>query len=944
MMPLTALYAQETNQSAPVDKLTSEQLQAREEMAAIKKLTDKMHPRYPVDNSLTKEQKMEIARRSLRAWNLDPLYEPAAYFACQFNLELYGVGVSKSYEASNEVADSFFKVCDKYFDVFGDKTNPQHYYNLHVTLSFAGHEPQLSRRRMKVYANMGVCELAHMELTCSTAHVQLWQNLDGYVLRIPDNEVEQEFIFWKKFYEDKYLPAYKIFQQKKCKSWGEILGCWELIEAIFYARLHNPQEVRSLLQRIADKYPADVTRIWALNKRDTKQTVSGLLEIAGDPQWNTWMPKFADDSEEKRKLQLLNGLTDYTGRFNKRMALDIGSVFPEPLQLPADIVPMPRVKIYSDQDMYVFSPNCVQPCGVINDDWMLYITPILHNVANSDSDFMLCVSRRKPLIDRNSPTCSNLEEAPWPEYPMKLPDSPQKKSNREHRLRAFSYYAQPGLSPDDWTLWVGTRYHGLAKITHESGDKWGGRWFTVMDGLPPRTYISNIYRGIFKGRRGLILHVEYDYSVNSDHAGALFFLDVNTDKLYLIKDGIWRSCQIEFPGRHFFHLPIIFSFINGGHYFSDNHSMNEFADFSKTDIAYLAAHDIAQADISNTKAHYLSFGLGVSRQGRDDKLVIQKDRIELYDKNYNFKTVMETLPFFITNGTSTIGREGILFYPPRPMILGIIEAATPYKDMICIVTNYNKYQNATNRMMRLFFWQPGTKDNPFVDDKWYGPFVWNGCQAISSLLPDDAGYIWMTSIGKENPTIFRIDVEKALDYARKEGRVHSSNELLDLYYRGFDRGQWRESLRLYLANGRREFVLESLEKIIRENSQAKNEDYLDAVMFKAAIFSGSKVNFQDSINCYLKILGETQLPEYQYLATRNLALMYFKCGNYEKSVEMFDKIPPGLIIPQHYRENKGVEICNVLECSMYNDTLKYYSNQARRKLAEQKKKSSTLPK
>lgn len=920
------------------EKPTPAQLQADEEMAAIKNLTQQVSVEYGVSESLTLEQKAEIAKRSLRAWNLDPSCEPAAYYACLFHLALYPKAQTNSSEYIKDAYLSNIKLGEKYFALFGEKVDPLHYYHLSIMLTNMRH---ISPKKKMIYlAQTGFWELRNMQKCHTNFHIVVWGHLLAYITLIPDNELNDELEYWRKIYESEFLPSYKIFLEKHYTSYGEFSSCWEIVEATFYARLKNWKQTRTCLQQAANKYPQSNVYRWNIEKPcDISDRIQKLLRIAGDPEWKTWMPVFTSrPAAELQKESLFSLLLSYSTRFNGAFEMHPKLFLPSPLMLPFKVVKLPDVQSVSTQiGLKDVNLKCVQPCGVINDKWMLFVTPILHDVINQRYDSTLCIGERVHMYDVEEPVCKNLSEAPWPTYPVPSLRKKIDDGQNVHTYRVISYYIQNGDSQDDWTLWVGTMHHGLAKITHNRKNEWGGRWYTMQDGLPEKSTIANILPGVYKGMTGMLVFVQYDYRINSRNTSAVFFIALSDDKIYLIKDKISDSCQIAFPGRNGFIVPLSGGWGNDGVCMSSIRSIDGWADFCKEDVEYLNTHDIANATISGTNLAYLSGWLGIRRNGRKDKISFSRNDAELYKEDGSRKILCKSPIHRLYDGATRLGAEGILFQEPRPFLMGRIEAMALCGEKVCLVINYRNDFQRHDDMIFMFFWEAGNGDNPFVNDKWYGPFVWNGDKDIAAVVPDADGFIWMVVHKSISPGICRINADEAIKIAETNNKVYSSSELFDMYYNAIGPGKWQQQLKLLYANGEKKKVLERLDEIIKKNSSEKNQNYCDAIMFKAAIYASNKDTYNDSIQCYQKLLAEDLGPEYQYLAKRNIGTLNYQMGDYQKAIDMLCALPNDLDVSQSSQQTLGAADCTILNQAVQKYWLGYYLKQAKVKLATQQK-------
>ena len=128
-------------------------------------------------------------------------------------------------------------------------------------------------------------------------------------------------------------------------------------------------------------------------------------------------------------------------------------------------------------------------------DSMWFVSPGLGELYDrADAQQTLFVAPMEELLASDSAIHVQPHRVDWPAYPGKDDSDIAAKP-----IRALCTLAR--TEGGKTTLWVGTKYHGIARFRLDGG-KWTGRWFTGKDGLPVRE-ITLMAAGLCDGRRAL---------------------------------------------------------------------------------------------------------------------------------------------------------------------------------------------------------------------------------------------------------------------------------------------------------------------------------------------------------------------------------------------------------------------------------------------------------
>ncbi|KPK46316.1 MAG: hypothetical protein AMK72_09950, partial [Planctomycetes bacterium SM23_25] len=813
--------------------------QAQAELESVKHLT-----KVP-SGELSHAQSARIAGRALRAWHLNPASEQAAYLACTYAKYLHPTD-SKG-NLPEHAYWSAIELCKRYHDQFGPKAG--HYRevaNARFTAGwriYARAEPVSWRRRFclecphtpalfrpgremaRGLADVAWWELAHRERSGNTIEVWLaW--VMKYIPHIPAGQLQEELDYWRTFYNERFLPAWKAAPASASGSGNQKSYCWEILLATFYARMEEPEKVRQCLQRAAAKYPRSDRGVW----RDRGQFISVLLKHAGDPQWKTWKPEFSAVAKVPVRSDALTSLVAYHNRnhsHRRSPAALLGKGWDRFLPAPA-VVPAARVIIPKEvQDKGLRpsryeQPRKTQPFGVIGDDWILFVAPGLDDYLNLETDTHLFVARREPLLGRAVSVTSTFYSLPWPDYPR------VRKSKRGDNLVITDYLVRDAKG-GAFTLWVGTAYHGVAKIARGTGGKTAGRWYTPEDGYPQGHTVYGLWPGRYKAASGILMLL----AEREAKRASLYFLNPKTHKFTFLAKDPWPT-RIRYPDgtiacisgtRPFVNeversLPAWNSMQAGGVLTNAGRKALETLDLAKATFSAsaLGGHVMAYDAESG-----VALAIGAGR--------LAESNISAFDVGRNkAHTVSRTLPASSDRFEQPLGMEGLSIGTRCTVPLGYITTAVAVGQYVCIGMNYRDH-NWTRTGDMLFIWKPGANlASPLKGDRWYGPFRLPAGRRIVGMMPDPKGCLWASTYDSH---LFRVDVAAAVRDAQRTGRVFDSKTFMDRYLGALTK--WRDKVRFHMSN---QEIDKAIAEIDRQwaalDSASPKHERTDLLMFKAA--------------------------------------------------------------------------------------------------------------
>ncbi|MBI5723402.1 MAG: hypothetical protein HZA50_05545 [Planctomycetes bacterium] len=310
---------------------TSPESQARNELQEAKRLLEP-----PTDRSfgvlgemdwqlkLPASVRLEILNHALRAAKLDPANEEANYLAA-IHADAVWAPQEQLYPVA--CADLVLPACSLYVERFGSKV-PDHYDNIlyrqfnvavaaFVKLHGWPNKDDILRppdARAYPYASKYVralAEFGYFGQINDRYHLgNAWEafsyNLIGHVIpSCPDDKLDSEYAYWESFWRD-----YKNEIEHPKENPGPRTECatrplpWGIIAAAFAARKKDAQGVRRGFQQAAMEIPKKDINVWGGDgfNQHFERLVPLYLKAAGDPDWETWLPEFPDESNIKSKM------------------------------------------------------------------------------------------------------------------------------------------------------------------------------------------------------------------------------------------------------------------------------------------------------------------------------------------------------------------------------------------------------------------------------------------------------------------------------------------------------------------------------------------------------------------------------------------------------------------------------------------------------------------
>lgn len=846
------------------NKLAAEM--AAEEMQSLEYLVGKRNGKYLESEFRTEEQKAIIAQRALRAWNLDPLNEEAAFWACYYHRFLYPHAKENMANFVPEAYEATAKIGDEYIACFGE-TNPLHYYNFWLMRS-SNHTA--SDKPLRVEGICCVWELKNMPLCRSNTHQFFFHAIASHLLRTPTPELDSEFAYWKDFYAKQYLPAYMIFKSKNYKAWGGIRCSWEQAQAVYYARRGDSKKVRELLQSLADKHPEYDKSVW---EASYDFNIPKLLKMAGDVDWETWKPKFAEKLPEHT---LQHALAYYVSRNNPTPPNDPTLFMPPPIKLP-----ITKVNYFTDNESDM-EYGRIQPVGIVCKNDMLFMAPLFLMQNDLGFDVKLYLASRKEITRQfGNPVINiHLVQIPFPEYPI-----PEKRKKRDYPFSPYydviDYLAEKDDN-DNLVLWFATRCHGLVRIERSKTGKFTGRWFTVHDGLKDATSINGIERAKFDGKKGLLLMCHSQNEAFNKNELYFFEPDSTTWKLLgkcaeNIRIAFENGQQTIFGTGRTLGKYSITSLCNmrpSGAATSKEMLLKNDMKTAKINDIPIRGYSIVVPSFDNRGFYAFEFNIFAYSFSRG----ISKPLISTLDECLRRLYAVEDHP----------GWAGIQGFTKIEAPIGYINGVVKINDYFCIAMHFAQ-ENLRSRKDRIFLWQPSKYENPIKDDRWLGAFTWAGDAPIESMIADPEGWLWLA--GRDTATSWIVDMRKGTQIAKERKQVWSSQQWLKMYEEGFKK-DWRLWAKYLAGQGQADKSLGVIDEVIATAKKQNDSNLLiDAIMLKAAILSNNHATIKNALSLFREALSKTSDPAVQYLAKKDLGMLYYDLKDYKHAESFLSQIP-----------------------------------------------------
>lgn len=884
MSGMFLLADEKKSQGDSNENMTPAQLQARDEMNALRPLAESITYGYFWPE--TRKEAQKVYTRSMRAWNLDPTNEEAAYYVCRSNPANYEFKDKSNGKYSCDVYKQTDEFCKKYLDFFGQR-NEQHHYEICLQRQICLREYGTLKEQYEIFLKLVMLELQYPKYaraSCPHGFIRWLEYISG---QMSEDELQQAYPIWQNFITETYNP---FLMQRDGTLYKEAIrrsSCPELLEATYWAYMKEPLKARAAITKAAAIYPKDMEKSWSSSFCKTPQeTISSILRIAGDSEWQTWQPEFTLISPlVTGNCEVTNNLINYVKRNDPDMPNDWKNYFPyvNKLQLRyakinLDIPEMPK----DEAAKYTFPSNLhyIPMCPFDGDSQLFFSRS--YRCMDDGEDTLLYYSSRSPLLADKSEICVNLNYIPWPEHPI--------PATRQH-LRGQQYivtdYYLETLNGKTETMWIGTASHGIVRFSRNKNGKWRGRWITFCNGLPDKSTICGIFPAKYKGQKGVLVSARYSAHVNGIQYRDVwdnYFIDEATTSVILLN-----------------HVPLPYAVnLENGPSVLLTPSGVIFSPRKPTPPTWLSLQTAAEAtdygslkkyDIEN--ATFLKFsnawwpGYYAIKFTPDSYL---EEYSLIHNKFTKLSKIFTAFGGWHTDGTIYDQIAGLKIRKKIPYYLPDKVCTIKAGKFICMVINNHNTPGYENVMI---IWKPGSlPENPLTHDSWYGPFELPEKLQIESVSRDPDNYLWMRL---ENGGLYRLDIEKSVADAQKAGQKWTSRQLRDGYIKMLSSFDWRHKAHYYLAEKQIQQAISFLDDKISEFKTAGDlQSQQDAMMFKAAALSFAVYDYKSAIDTYENILRLSQDSGIVYLAKRNMGIITFFDGQYGRCVECLSKLTPDI--------------------------------------------------
>ena len=787
----------------------------------------------------------KICQQALRVCHLDPACEEAAYYAA--------VTIDNSYllrglARSDACADRELYECTRYLQQFGkDSKVPAHRLDVldkigglysHVCdlrtpgggWDMAGPPEQ---ERMYHFASpcfRGLAEanVIHLHQGRDTMN-NLWglAHLLGQAMFVncPKDKLDEELSYWLEFWRTQIEPLHR-----------EDAPDWDYVQLGYFAMKKDPQALRALFNKLAKKHPLSDTKFWGSPDPPRRSgpkpfIVSKWLKVSGDPEWKTWRPA-GGQTEGEVYYPTFNDWTDFISSLCPPAPIDSAyKVGPLPvdltISLPAKIVAHGR------DARYMGEQAAVQLIGIVGGQmWLVSPGPLSQCMSNLRKD---CQLYRVGADEAERGGQAQPEEVPWPEHAVK--NGP---------IVVTCWFAREDVHCPQ--IWIGTRYHGMARFQKEDG-KWSGRWFTEKDGLPVE-FVFAITSCVHQGKEKLLV------------TGKTAELDP-VRGFHWVQEPAGGSVTVllERGGPTDFYHELAAEMSDGTLLPMSIYDRQGWPEADLKDIK--AFRSIADSPVSlwragEGKSRRLWWNCGGAVCELDAKtLKPGSQRISsqslagsIYADKYAGNFLMNT------------GRAPAMWtYHTAPFLGDFVQATDGGRVVWSVWPNW---QSWTRRPGLLAYCPPKDQEQPWAaNDRWLGPFTCPDRGGVSGLLKDAQGRLWVSS---SEGTIYRVDVQGARKTGPDEKEL-TTEAWQKRYAETWEQGGWKPAVQRLLSLGQEQAALDALSKVsdgpappAPAGRPAKTPPAVELAVYRAAAIAHIPGQVGKAIEIYEGLVADSQSP------------------------------------------------------------------------------------
>ena len=799
-----------------------------------------------------------ILDHALRAAHLDPTNELAAVLvACYVEATYEGDGFTVR---SVRCYDRMILECQRYISHFGRKV-PVHHREVLFTLYTAAAEARATGMAFH-YARIRLrAEAEHGYLSASDPSYGGSNIISAFGIHLvfelipfcPDESLDEEYSYWKDFWRNQMAEA--VAKQSEL---GKEIVPWDLVDAAFAARRKDPQATRTALGRLAKVCPKDRTRIWGGGEWKY-QTVGILLHAAGDPDWNTWQPRFGDGILlPPKKL----------GAFLTRLK----PIFPNPL--PADkSPPIPAQLLDLFENGRRVTPTLhidrLSPAVILLADggaWVSNLDSLAGGglIGGVPSPATL---RRAVIPDvREGSIHLDMVPVPWPKRVDggNLPAGPN----------PAIYTVLVQRSAEGTVVWIGTTA-GLARYDRATGGDWTTRWYTTRDGL-----LCDDVRKVASARlngKDVLLLIGKTTLTSGLSVSAL---NPVTNQVTLLYDGAKEKARLaNVPAAKLRDGRVVLVEFLGHGAYGD-------VDLKEIDRFVAGGNEVMTAC--------------VEPRGSKRSFIWEAGSI---DRNTRQGFLREVAPEAVGTGRSAFRSQWISAFPDNAWADSfwfgdfcasgdcvafsmspqfISNAMVGIGDTIWITTGWKD--------TRILWFQPGSSDgeNP-TPDRWIGPFASPDGSEIIGLRADDNERLLLTT-GKGS---YVVSCAEAVRAAEKAGLVNDAETIARQVREGLARLGWQGQVPAMVLAGQFQQALDLLDSAEKKlgDKPADPEEPVRLKLWRAAALARMPTGQGLAIDTYKAVAQDEALPlPARAFARANQAYLLYKSGRFAETIEAIEQL------------------------------------------------------
>lgn len=679
---------------------------------------------------------------------------------------------------------------------------------------------------------------------------------------IPQEKLDEEYGWWKKFFKDKVSP------EAPAHNGNDIAAPWELIDAAFAVRRKDPDAVRRLLWAAAAKVPKNETSVWGGDARNP-YLVPVFLRAAGDPDWQKWDLNFTAATTVRVDYHQMSAFMSQL----RPTTPDVWDYASMP-QLSGVELAIPEEVRKAGFQAGSFLSKTVEAMAIAGGDLWVVTPAALTSVEREAARLFVL-----PL-DAQDRTAGTATEITWPETD-KLEGDP--------RLTCH-YVTQEKGTP---AMWLGTREHGLARFDKRDG-RWVGRWYNSRHGLPSNgvSRITTCRNGTStelliidheSHRKYTIGRTDYDgvrlmvWSLNSESGKATLIHDGDKDGEPIgffpaaeLADG--RRIMLEIAGEGSYDPPPQVSDIRKV-FMSLVHISGKYR--TPITIAPDGARRIWKVELApciwelSARTLELVGGCPGTASSRQISPAVSEDVL----------FVLGT----ITGGPQSQFTASVATWPGKNVLF-----AVGCGGVLWMAFNTDRYWDHCRCVVGYRPAPPGSRDWA-AEDGWIGPFYTPGKELIYGLQPDGDSRLLLSTQSR----VLRLESKDLVEQARKANLVRSTVQWRQEYQDRSGRGDWQCVLPLMILNGQYDQAQRLLDKRAAEigGAGAEGEESLRLLLWRARLLAEQKERLGEAIKLYDQAAAHPKAgPAGEAFARANQIVLLHRAGRWQEMLDLAQRV------------------------------------------------------